>query len=124
MTANTRGLELARARDELVVRMGPSMIDWLRARPLWWQSGTVAIVHAGADPTRPLDSQNRRNLLWGHKDFRTRARADGLWIVHGHTIVPDASVEGGRIAIDTGAYATGTLSGVVLSGSDLRFLTA
>jgi serine/threonine protein phosphatase 1 len=123
ISANTRGLELARARDELVVRMGPSMIDWLRARPLWWKSGTVAIVHAGADPSLPVDIQDRRNLLWGHKDFQRKSRADGLWIVHGHTIVPEASVEGGRIAIDTGAYATGILSGVMLAGSEIRFLT-
>lgn len=124
VSLSTRGLELARARDELVVRMGEAMIGWLRARPLSWTSGTVAVVHAGADPALPLDLQDPRNLLWGHKDFRRKARTDGLWIVHGHTIVPEPAVEGGRIAIDTGAYATGLLSGVMLAGSDMAFLTA
>lgn len=123
VTANTRGLELARARDELVVRMGGEMIGWLRTRPLWWRAGTVAVVHAGADPAQPIETQDKRNLLWGHKDFRRKGRSDGLWIVHGHTIVAEASVEGGRISVDTGAYATGMLSGVVLGAGEMRFLT-
>jgi serine/threonine protein phosphatase 1 len=124
VSANTRGLELARARDELVVRMGEEMIGWLRERPLWWRSGSVGVVHAGADPTQPIEAQERRNLLWGHKDFRRKARSDGLWIVHGHTIVADAGIEGGRISVDTGAYATGLLSGVVLGAGEVRFMTA
>jgi serine/threonine protein phosphatase 1 len=124
LSVNSRGLDLARARDELVVRMGQTMIGWLRARPLWWQSGSVAVVHAAADPAQPLAEQARRNLLWGHRDFQKVPRKDGLWIVHGHTIVTEAHSAGGRIAIDTGAYATGQLTGAAISGSTLRFLTA
>lgn len=123
LSVASRGIDLARARDELVVRMGAEMIAWLRSRPLFWQSGNVGIVHAAADPSLPLDQQERRNLLWGHRDFRSKPRSDGLWIVHGHTIVPEAAIEGGRIAIDTGAYATGRLSGVLLGPEGARFLT-
>jgi serine/threonine protein phosphatase 1 len=124
LSVNSRGLDLARARDELVVRMGQPMIGWLRARPLWWQSGSVAVVHAAANPALPLAEQDRRSLLWGHRDFQKVARSDGLWIIHGHTIVTEAHTAGGRIAIDTGAYATGQLTGAAISGSNLRFLTA
>jgi serine/threonine protein phosphatase 1 len=118
----TRGLELARARDELVVRMGREMIGWLRSRPLWWQSGTVGVVHAAADPGLALDAQERVNLLWGHKDFQRKPRSDGLWIVHGHTIVAAPQAVGGRVAIDTGAYATGVLSGVAFGDGGMRFI--
>jgi serine/threonine protein phosphatase 1 len=120
----TRGLELARARDELTVRMGEEMIGWLRTRPLWWRAGNVAVVHAGADPARPIDAQERRTLLWGHRDFNRKPRADGLWVIHGHTIVPEAAPEGGRIRIDTGAYATGRLSGVTIGPQGMRFFSA
>lgn len=119
----TRGLDLARARDELAVRMGEEMIGWLRNRPLWWRAGNVAVVHAGADPALPIEAQDRRHLLWGHKDFRRKPRADGLWVIHGHTIVADAGPEGGRIGIDTGAYATGRLSAAVVGQQELRFLS-
>lgn len=124
LTPATRGLELARARDELVVAMGRETIDWLRARPLFWEAGTLAIVHAGADPALPMVAQVRENLIWGHRDFARKARTDGLWVMHGHTIVPEAGATSGRIAVDTGAYATGRLTAALVTPDDLRFLTA
>lgn len=96
--------------ETLRARMGPAMIDWLRARPLYWQSGNVVAVHAGLQPQRPLQSQARRTLLWGHPAFGQVLREDGLFVVHGHTVVPEARVQGGRLMLDTGAYATGNLS--------------
>lgn len=115
---------LAKARDALAVRMGDNMINWLRALPVSWQSGNIAVVHAGADPALPLDAQKRATLLWGHKDFVSRPRFDGLWIVHGHTIVAEPVSVSGRIAVDTGAYATGKLSAAILTSGAVRFLTA
>ena len=110
------------ARDALVEAMGPEVIDWLRARPLHWQSGDVAVVHAGADPALPLGGQPREALLWGHPDFARGARDDGLWILHGHTIVEAPRAEGGRIAVDTGAFATGRLTAAVVEPGGVRFL--
>lgn len=112
------------ARDALAKAMGAELIDWLYALPLRWQSGNVAVVHAGADPMQPLDMQDDRTLVWGHPKFDTEDRRDGVWVVHGHTIVDNAIAENGRISVDTGAYATGTLSAAVIAPREVSFLIA
>ena len=116
---------LPRGRDALQemaqmlrAQMGEAMIEWLRTRPLYCQSGNVVMVHAALDPRRGLHAQSRQSMLWGHPDFGRIARQDGLFVVHGHTIVREARVEGGRLSLDTGAYATGDLSfSVIDSGA-------
>ena len=101
---------LSAARDELRAALPDGMEGWLRSLPLHWSSGNVAVVHAGAAPSLPIDGQDPNNLLWGHPEFETRERTDGTWVVHGHTVVEAPRMAGGRIAIDTGAYATGILT--------------
>ncbi len=96
--------------------LGRDMILWLRARPLSTRLGNLAVVHAGADPLRPIESQPADILLWGHPRFRRRMRRDGLWVVHGHVITDSIRAERGRIGVDTGAYRTGRLSAAVFSG--------
>jgi serine/threonine protein phosphatase 1 len=118
----SKGAELRAARDALARAMGDDLIEWLRALPTHWQTGNVAVVHAGADPDLPMAEQEARVLKWGHQDFRHLTRRDGIWVVHGHTIVEHARAEQGRIAVDTGAYATGRLTAVHVSGEGARFL--
>lgn len=110
-------------RDQLAEAMGPDLLDWLAGLPLSWQSGNVVVVHAGMDPALPLAEQRPSVLMWGHPDFETTPRRDGLWVVHGHTIVPEPQVVAGRIATDTGAYATGKLSAAHVSMDGVTFLT-
>lgn len=105
----------------LTEALGPELRRWLAARPLIWTSGNVSVVHAAADPHRPLDRQERQTLLWGHPDFETAPRRDGQWIVHGHTIVDQPQARAGRIAIDTGAYATGRLTVALISPDEVLF---
>ncbi|MEC7762929.1 MAG: metallophosphoesterase [Pseudomonadota bacterium] len=93
--------------------MGQDTLNWLRALPLVHRSGNLGIVHAAADPSKPLDDQSGHALKWGHRDFPDTMRRDGLWIAHGHVIVPDATARNGIISVDTGAYATGRLSAAI-----------
>lgn len=109
-------------RAALAEAMGEAMIDWLRARPLTWQSGNVWAVHAGADPAQPMAAQEAGVLLWGHSEFRRQPRPDGQWVIHGHSIVAAPQVAGGRIAVDTGAYATGRLTAAFVRAGDVRFV--
>ncbi|MEP1201221.1 metallophosphoesterase [Tateyamaria sp.] len=117
------GTALISARDALEEAMGPELITWLNNLPTRWQSGNVAVVHAGADPARSISGQNIKALHWGHPDFSSSRRKDGLWIIHGHTIVEDPIVRRGRIAIDTGAYATGRLTAVLVEHGKTTFQT-
>uniref|UniRef100_UPI003D6A38AB metallophosphoesterase n=1 Tax=Planktotalea sp. TaxID=2029877 RepID=UPI003D6A38AB len=110
MTETSSPEAMSEARDALLSAMGEDMLNWLRARPTHWQSGNVAVVHAGADPKIPVTEQSYRTLHWGHPDFRKSPRNDGVLVVHGHTIVDAPQNTNGRISIDTGAYATGRLS--------------
>lgn len=114
--------DLVEASDALARALPDGMQDWLRALPLWWQSGNVVCVHAAMNPERPPDEQDERAMLWGHRDFTAIPREDGLWVVHGHTIVRDPQIAAGRIATDTGAYHSGRLTAAAITPGTCRFL--
>jgi len=97
---------------------------WLSTLPTHWQSGNLAVVHAAADPALPMALQAEQTLKWGHRDFFSTLRSDGVWVAHGHTIVEEATAEAGRIAVDTGAYATGRLTAAYITPDSLDFLQA
>ena len=115
--------QLAQTRDALVEAMGDEMITWLREMPSCWVSGNVAVTHAGANPNSPMSEQTTKSLHWGHPDFERIPRQDGMWVVHGHTIVDQPKIEAGRISIDTGAYATGHLTTAYVSAAGINFST-
>ncbi len=114
--------EMREAALRLRDAMGEAMGAWLRERPLLWRSGNVAVVHAGADPRRPLEEQEEEVLLWKRPRRGERARADGVWLVHGHSIVAEPEVQGGRVNVDTGAFATGVLTAVLMAPGAARFV--
>jgi len=113
-----------KARDALARAIGPEVLSWLRNLPTRFQSGNVAVVHAGANPEKPIEAQSETALIWGHPAFRKTTRRDGIWIVHGHTIVDAVAPEAGRIGVDTGAYATGRLSAALIDRDRLEVVTA
>lgn len=113
--------ELRAARDHLRAHMPDQLETWLRNLPRSWQSGNVAVVHAGADPRLPMSSQTNETLTWGHRLFGQMPRDDKIWVVHGHTIVDHPKEENGVISIDTGAYATQRLTAVILGDGDIRY---
>ncbi|WP_170605673.1 metallophosphoesterase family protein [Ruegeria arenilitoris] len=103
--------------------MGQPLLEWIQDRPLTWTSGNVTVVHAALDPHRSVDKQSRKVCLWGHPQFPGPRRKDGQWIVHGHTIVTDPTVENQVISIDTGAFATNHLTAAEISSGQVRFLS-
>ena len=115
---------LKATRDRLRGAMGEALESWLRALPVRWENGNITVVHAGADPARALSDQDRSTLLWGHASFLTTPRTDGNWLVFGHTVVAEPYAKLGRVAIDTGAYATGRLTAVCIGQNTARFLQA
>ncbi len=123
VTERSRGDALREARDRFETALGGEMIAWLKSRPVWWRSGNVAVTHAGANPARPLEEQEEQSLIWGHPRFGEVPRRDGLWIVHGHTILPEPEVEDGRIGVDTGAYVTGRLTAALIGAGSVEFVS-
>ncbi len=116
--------ELRAAAETLRARMPDEHLAFLQGLALSFELGDYLFVHAGIDPDRPLDDQREQDLLWIRDTFlESRARLDKL-VVHGHTPTDEPVVRRNRIGIDTGAFASGTLSCLVLERDDQRFIQA
>lgn len=122
--AEMAAAELVACRDNLLAEMGPELVQWVSELRAFDYSGNVLVTHAGANPNTPADQQPEKTLIWGDPEFRTTDRRDGVWVVYGHTIVDQPTVRRGRIAVDTGAFATGVLSAVCLDGGEPTFISA
>ena len=112
---------LVRLAADLSAVMGPH-VDLLNRFVLSHKNGNLFFVHAGADPTKSVDEQSETTMIWGAKTEDTRTRRDGMWVVHGHTVVEQPLVRGGRISIDTGAYLSGALTALKVHGEEISFL--
>ena len=60
--------------------------------------------------------------MWIRDDFLLSEIRFNKIIVHGHTPVPAPDVRSNRINIDTGAYATGQLTCLVIEGDEKFFI--
>jgi serine/threonine protein phosphatase 1 len=96
--------------------------DFLRGLKLKHRIGDYLFVHAGIRPGIGLDRQLRDDLLWIREPFLDSTADHGAVIVHGHSIATEPEVRQSRIGIDTGAFATGRLTALVLEGEERRFL--
>ena len=122
VTSSSEGEALVTASAALKAAMGDEMLEWLRSLPALWASGNLTVVHAGADPVTPLALQSAKTFMWGHPDFDRVLRTDDTWVAHGHTVVEQANTDGGKIAVDTGAYATGQLTAAYVTSGGVTFL--
>lgn len=84
--------------------------------------GDYAFVHAGIRPGVPLGEQQPADLRWIRDDFLDHTQPFERTIVHGHTITDQPDVCANRIGIDTGAYAGGPLTALVMEGDRRRFI--
>jgi serine/threonine protein phosphatase 1 len=118
--------EAADLAAALAAALGQEARDWLASRPLWWRSGDLVAVHALTDPTLPMEAQTAETLTWARPGRGLAPRADGSWVVHGHTIVPEPQVRAAHVAVDTGAWRSGRLTAAVFTpaGDPPRFIEA
>ena len=84
--------------------------------------GNYFLCHAGIRPNVALNKQKIDDLLWIREEFLSSDLDFGKIVVHGHTPHEWPEVRRNRINIDTGAFATGRLTCLVLDGSRDRFL--
>lgn len=114
--------DMMEAGDAMAAAMPEGLMNWLRALPLTYRSGNVIVTHAAMDPDLAPEDQSDKVLLWGHREFLTRPREDELWVAHGHTIMKQAHCHSSRIAVDTGAYRTETLTVAAIRQGGCEFL--
>lgn len=89
-------------------------IAFLRSLPVSYASGDYFFVHAGVRPGVDLPDQDPEDLFSIRDEFTLSENWHGAMVVHGHEIVETVELRSNRIACDTGAYKTGTLSCVCL----------
>jgi len=100
--------------DAIRRAMPPHHIDFLERLEVSIQHGDYMFVHAGIRPGRPLDRQSRSDLLSIREPFLSSPKTLPCRVVHGHSVAFDVQATPCRIGIDTGAYATGRLSALLL----------
>jgi serine/threonine protein phosphatase 1 len=91
--------------------------------PLTYAEGDYLFVHAGIRPGVPLDRQAPDDLIWIRDEFLNSTADHGKVVVHGHSISEQPVLRPNRIGIDTGAFATGRLTCLVLEGDQRFFLS-
>jgi hypothetical protein len=84
--------------------------------------GDYFLCHAGVRPGVALEKQSAEDLLWIRDEFLNSKKNFGKVVVHGHTPTEAPEVLPNRINIDTGAFATGRLTCLVLERGSRRFL--
>lgn len=112
-----------RAADDLRAAMPPAHLDFLAGLERYVELGDYAFVHAGVDDTRSLADQTDEALFWSRSAFTASKRAFSHRVVHGHTPVDQPYADSRRIAVDTGAYASGILTAARFEGEAVTFLS-
>lgn len=84
--------------------------------------GDFFFVHAGVKPDVELSQQKENDLVWIRGEFLSSNRDFGKIIVHGHTPTREVEVRPNRINIDTGAFATGRLTCLVIEDATLSVI--
>lgn len=96
--------------------------DFLRGLEEFAIVGDYLFVHAGIAPEIPIEEQKRRDMLWIRERFLRHPGPHSHVVVHGHTISDDVDERHNRIGIDTGAFASGRLTALVLEGDSRRYI--
>lgn len=112
------------AAKELRARMPAAHLEFLDGLERYVELGDYAFVHAGVDDARSLSDQTDEALYWSRAAFIASKRAFSHRVVHGHTPVDQPYADARRIAIDTGAYASGILTAARFEGEAVTFLAA
>jgi serine/threonine protein phosphatase 1 len=114
--------DILAAQQAFIAALPPEHLDFLRALKLVHIEGDYAFVHAGFRAGVPIEFQTPEDMLWIRNEFLSSDADFGKIAVHGHTITDQPEIRSNRIGIDTGAFATGTLTCLVLEGAERRFL--
>jgi hypothetical protein len=116
--------EQVRLADQLANVLPDAHLEFLESLALFYDCGDFLFVHAGIRPGIPIHEQTEDDLLWIREEFLAHERPFERFVVHGHTPVSAPDRRPNRINIDTGAFATGRLTCIVVEGSSIVQLRA
>jgi calcineurin-like phosphoesterase family protein len=114
---NPNALERARLAKELAKSMPKPHLEFIDSLKLSFSCGDFLFVHAGIRPGVPVRKQREEDLLWIREEFLSCDQRFEKFVVHGHTPVRSPDVRSNRMNIDTGAFATGRLTCIMIEGA-------
>ena len=114
--------EFAMSHRALAQAVPEKHLAFLRSLLYSVEFGDFFFCHAGIRPDVPLASQDPQDLTWIREEFLCHAKLHPKVIVHGHTPVAEPELRANRVNVDTGAFATGRLTALVVDGADKQLL--
>lgn len=115
----------SRQVDDMVRKAIPAAhLSFLRSLPVLVEARRFVFVHAGIRPELPLDEQSDDDLVLIRSEFYRQAHLLKKYVVHGHTPVAEAKLEGRRVNIDTGACFGGPLTALRIWRNEGTYLTS
>jgi serine/threonine protein phosphatase 1 len=108
--------------DALKMVMPKAHTHFLENLPSSFSCGDFFFAHAGVKPGVLLTKQQDSDLLWIRDEFLLYEEDFGKIIIHGHTPVLALDIRSNRINIDTGAYATGKLTCLMIEAENYEAL--
>ncbi len=118
----TKKADFKAIQQQLIEKLPDAHHQFLTKTTLSYSLGAYYFVHAGIYPGKSLAKQNPEDMLWIRDDFIASEKIHEKIIVHGHTVTDTPELLNNRIGIDTGAYASGVLTCLVLEENQQRIL--
>jgi serine/threonine protein phosphatase 1 len=119
MYLSNGGLETLKSFEDLGKNQSlpeKKYLDFVRAMPLYHKVGKWVFVHAGIDPTIPLEEQSEHNLLWSRSFLKVTTFADDMRVVHGHTPYGNLNYRqfGNQFNLDSGCVFNNWLTAMII----------
>ena len=118
----TNGRQIVQLQAAFHSALPQSHFQFFRDLQSSYVCGDFFFAHAGVRPHVDLSLQKEQDLLWIREEFLTSNADFGKIVVHGHTPTREIEVEQNRINIDTGAFATGRLTCLVMEDLSLSVI--
>ncbi len=100
-------------------------VKWIRTLPLYHEDEHCIYVHAGINPYKPMEEQDRFDLLWVREEFIYSMKEYYKKVIFGHTptvhITEDTKpvcTFTGNIGIDTACVYGGALTALILDDGE------
>jgi serine/threonine protein phosphatase 1 len=110
-------------RKQLEANLPPAHLEFLQSLQMVWECGDYLFVHAGFKPGVAIQQQKPDDMLWIREEFLDSRYDFGRLVVHGHSVTDTPELKPNRIGIDTGAYASDTLTCLILEGDTRHFIS-
>ena len=117
-----KGKDYVEAAEQMRDALSQEQTTFLASLEMSLTIGPYFLCHAGIRPGVSLERQSTADLLWIRDEFLNSTMDFGKIVVHGHTPTEQPEVLPNRINIDTGAYASGHLTCLILEGDKRRFM--